>query len=82
MAASYIYQIYYDEASRAALDPGFLPLDNTANLRPDWYEFHVIKKFLENNHLEPGVPRAGGHSGGGLSPLLCTRLAAGAKQAV
>lgn len=25
---------------------------------------------------------AGGHSGGGLSPLLCTRLAAGAKQAV
>lgn len=50
----HIHQIYYDEKTKAALDPGFIPLDNTANLRPDWFEFWVILNFLRNNSLEPG----------------------------
>ena len=47
-----IYQIYYDEASRLKLDPGFIPLDNCANARPDWFEFWVILNFLRNNELQ------------------------------
>ena len=49
---SFVYQIYYDEASRQNLDPGFIPLDNTANERPDWFEFWVIRNFLKNHALE------------------------------
>jgi len=41
-----IFQIYYSEATRAALDPGFLPLDNLANERPDWREYWPIREFL------------------------------------
>lgn len=32
--------------------PGFIPLDNTKNLRPDWYEFWVMLNFLRNHDLE------------------------------
>jgi hypothetical protein len=46
-----IYQIYYDEASRQKLDSGFIPLDNSLNARPDWFEFWVILNFLRNNEL-------------------------------
>ena len=49
----YIHQIYYDEASRRAVNPLFIPLDNSANERSDWYEFWVIKNYLENNTLDP-----------------------------
>ena len=52
MTNVYIYQIYYDEDSRAALDPGFIPLDNTSNERPDWFEYHPIRKFLLEHKLE------------------------------
>jgi hypothetical protein len=52
MAKFYIHQIYYDDASRAALEPGFIPLDNTSNERPDWFEYHPIRKFLLNHSLE------------------------------
>lgn len=51
MSAIHIYQIYYNEQTQAQLDPGFIPLDNTANERPEWYEFWVIKSFLEQNTL-------------------------------
>jgi hypothetical protein len=51
MANIYIYQIYYDDLSRAALDPGFIPLDNSSNERPDWFEYHPIRKFLLENKL-------------------------------
>lgn len=43
----FIHQIHYDEASRKALDPGFIALENTGNVRPDWYEFWVIRNFLK-----------------------------------
>lgn len=47
-----IYQIYYDELTREMLAPGFIPLDNTENLRPDWFEFWVILNFLQKNELK------------------------------
>jgi len=49
-----LYQIYYSDASRAQLDPGFIPLDNAANERPDWREYWPIRRFLLDNHdLDP-----------------------------
>jgi len=52
-AKTNVHQIFYDEVTRAQLDPGFMPLDNCANERPDWYEFWVIKNYLERHTLEP-----------------------------
>lgn len=52
MAAAKIYQIYYDSKSKAALDSAFTPLDNTANERPDWFEFWVIRNFLKSSRLD------------------------------
>ncbi len=47
-----IHQIYYNEETRQKVMPGFVPLDNTANLRPDWFEFWVILKYLREHTLE------------------------------
>ena len=43
---AFIRQIFYDERTRAQLDPGFVPLDNTANPRPDWSEYWPIRQFF------------------------------------
>lgn len=51
MALANIYQIFYDQKTKQALDPAFIPLDNTANQRPDWYEFWVIRNFLNSHRL-------------------------------
>ncbi len=48
----FLYQIYYDETIKQALDPDFIPLDNSENIRPDWYEFWVIFNYLQENQLE------------------------------
>ena len=49
-----LYQIYYSEQSRTQLDPGFIPLDNAANDRPDWREYWPIRRFLrEHSDLDP-----------------------------
>jgi hypothetical protein len=50
---AHIYQIFYSEETRAELDPGFIPLDNVSNERPDWREYWPIRKFLLNNTLDP-----------------------------
>jgi hypothetical protein len=47
-----IHQIFYDDATRAGLDPGFIPLDNASNERPDWREYWPMQGFLKNNVLE------------------------------
>lgn len=52
MPRSEIYQIYYSADSRAKLDPGFIPLDNLANERPDWREYWPIRRFLLARALE------------------------------
>ncbi|MHB1116408.1 glycosyltransferase [Sideroxydans sp.] len=41
-----IFQIFYDERTRAQLDPAFMPLDNLDNPRPDWCEYWPIRKVL------------------------------------
>lgn len=46
-----LYQIFYDDITQDALDPGFIPLDNRANERPDWYEFWVIREFFKNRNF-------------------------------
>lgn len=46
-----IHQIFYNEETRAKLDPAFIPLDNSANLRPDWFEFWVILNYLRTHEL-------------------------------
>jgi hypothetical protein len=38
-----IHQIFYDPAQRPALDPAFIPYDNTANPCPEWREYHVFR---------------------------------------
>ncbi len=48
----FVYQIYYDEQTRSKVLPNFIPLDNTKNERPDWFECWVIKDFLRKNSLE------------------------------
>jgi hypothetical protein len=48
----YVHQIFYDERTKSMIDKGFIPLDNTANERPDWFEFWVIRNFLINNSLD------------------------------
>lgn len=48
----YIFQIHYNEETKQRLLPGFIPLDNSENSRPDWFEFWVILNFLRNNSLE------------------------------
>jgi hypothetical protein len=50
-----VYQIFYNADTRAKVAPGFLPLDNTRNERPDWFEFWVILNFLRKNPLEEGA---------------------------
>ncbi len=54
-AKKFVYQIFYDPQSREMLDTGFIPLDNTSNERPDWFEFWVIRNFLRKNKLEEGA---------------------------
>lgn len=48
----FIHQIYYDEASKAAIDPRFIALDNAANSRPDWREYWPMRNFLLSHTLE------------------------------
>lgn len=47
----HIHQIYYNEETRQQLDPGFIPLDNSENLRPDWYEFWPMRNWLKSHPL-------------------------------
>lgn len=50
----YVFQIYFDEQTRRRLDPHFIPLDNSENLRPDWCEYWPIRWTLLNNQFSAG----------------------------
>lgn len=63
----HIYQIFYDDESRAALDPAYIPLDNSSNERSDWFEFWPIRLFLHRTRLEPD------HWYGFLSPRFTSK---------
>jgi hypothetical protein len=52
MPEIFIYQILNHYTKPEELDPGFLVLDNSANERPDWYEYWPIRKFLLNEPLD------------------------------
>jgi hypothetical protein len=52
MHAAHIYQILNHYTSRQELDPGFEVLDNSANERPDWFEYWPIRRFLLNEALD------------------------------
>ncbi|MFT4195065.1 hypothetical protein [Ottowia sp.] len=41
-----LFQIYYDERTRAGLDPAFTPLDNTQPEHPGLYEYGPIRQTL------------------------------------
>jgi len=47
-----IFQIFYDVNSKKQLNRQFIPLDNSSNQRPDWFEFWPILIFLRQNTLE------------------------------
>jgi hypothetical protein len=48
----HIHQILSYYTSREELDPGFEVLDNSANERPDWFEYWPIRKFLLGEPLD------------------------------
>ncbi|GGD50487.1 hypothetical protein [Caballeronia grimmiae] len=50
MPKASIYQIFYSSETQNALDPGFIPLDNTHG-RSDWYEYWPIRRFLLDTPL-------------------------------
>jgi hypothetical protein len=52
MHAVHTYQILNHYTSRQDLDPGYEVLDNSANERPDWYEYWPIRKFLLKESLD------------------------------
>jgi hypothetical protein len=52
MSEMFIYQIRSYYTKMEDLDPSCLVLDNSANERPDWYEYWPIRKFLLNQPLD------------------------------
>ena len=52
MPRAHIYQILNHYTPREDLDPGFGVLDNSANERPDWFEYWPMRRFLLNETLE------------------------------
>ncbi|MGA2189871.1 MAG: hypothetical protein ABSH33_15165 [Steroidobacteraceae bacterium] len=52
MRAMHLFQILNHYTARQDLDPGFDVLDNSANERPDWYEYWPIRRYLLNEALD------------------------------
>jgi hypothetical protein len=52
MQAMHIYQILNHYTARQELDPEFGVLDNSANERPDWFEYWPMRRFLLNEALD------------------------------
>jgi hypothetical protein len=52
MQALHVFQILNHYTSRQELDPGFGVLDNSANERPDWFEYWPIRRYLQSEALE------------------------------
>src|ERR1700687_1077814 len=52
MPALHICQILNHYTSPQDLDPDFGVRDNSANERPDWFEYWPIRKFLLNEPLD------------------------------
>lgn len=50
----FIYQIFYDEATRFQIPSSYIPLDNTFG-DSTWYEFMPIVEFLRGTQLQPNT---------------------------
>lgn len=50
--AIHALQVFYNDSTRASLDPDFEPLDNSANERPDWYEYWPMRSYFRTNALD------------------------------
>jgi hypothetical protein len=48
----FVHQIFYDTASRQSLSPEFIPLDNVASPRPEWFEFWPVRQYLMTQSLQ------------------------------
>lgn len=48
MQKSKIFQIFYNELTYDLMDKGFLPLDNSKNSRPDWFEYWPIRNNINS----------------------------------
>lgn len=48
----FVHQIFYDAASRQSLSPEFIPLDNAASPRPEWFEFWPMRQYLMTQSLQ------------------------------
>ncbi len=48
----HLFQIQNHYTPREDLDPGFEVLDNSANERPDWFEYWPIRNFLVSQPLD------------------------------
>jgi len=57
---AHIFQIYYSDETRRALDPGFRALDNSKNERPDWREYWPIRNYFRDHALVEGDALLGG----------------------
>jgi len=55
MAQAIVHQILNHYTAPSALDPGFRVLDNSANLKPDWYEYWPIRNYLLQEPLDEAV---------------------------
>lgn len=47
-----LHQIFYDDETRARLDPGFIPMDNSRSPRPNWFEIWPILEFFKQHTLD------------------------------
>jgi hypothetical protein len=52
MRQSYLYQIFYNEETMGMVDEGFIPMNNMANLRPDWREYWSIRHYLLSQKID------------------------------
>jgi len=48
----HLFQIAYNEATLAQIEPGYALLDNLANPRPDWFEYAPIRRYLLSQPLD------------------------------
>jgi hypothetical protein len=55
MQRMHIYQILTPHVAPTELDPGFEVLDNSANERPDWFEYWPIRNYLLKEPLDDGA---------------------------
>jgi hypothetical protein len=52
MPQTNIFQIFYNQKTMGMLDKGFLPMNNSENLRPEWREYWSIRHYLLSQKID------------------------------